>query len=154
MSGENKFLPMIVFLLGFVCLIWIIYDIISIYSDLGSVIHFGTAGLFVGIGYILIIIFHGLVLLIYLLYFWHHKNISIRGGLLFLLIVSFLALIIEKVMYDEVGREYMIEFPLPGETHFIIFGLLLNILFICYALYCIYREFNIFRVNKGHKKND
>ena len=58
MSEKFKALPTSTFFLGIVCFIWIVYDIVKIYSDLGSVIFFDTSGLIVGIGYLLILLFH------------------------------------------------------------------------------------------------
>jgi hypothetical protein len=43
-------------------------------------------------------------------------------------------------MFDEVLHEYYLEFPAPGEVHFIYFGLFINAGFILYALYCIIQE--------------
>jgi len=58
MSEKFKALPTPTFFLGIVCLFWIVYDIVMIYSDLGSVIFFDTSGLIVVIGYLLILLFH------------------------------------------------------------------------------------------------
>jgi hypothetical protein len=44
MSEKFKPLPVIAFFLGIASLLWIIYDIVKICSDLSSVIFFGTAG--------------------------------------------------------------------------------------------------------------
>jgi hypothetical protein len=42
-------------------------------------------------------------------------------------------------MFDEVAHEYYIEFPMPGETHFIVLGLLINGIFILYSIFSIYK---------------
>jgi hypothetical protein len=52
-------------------------------------------------------------------------------------------------MIDEVGREYYLEFPVPGEVGFIYLGLIINALFILFALYCIRQSFNVARLNKS-----
>ncbi len=142
MPAKFKTLPAATFFLGIVCFSWILYDVLKIYSDLRSVIFFGSSGLIVGIGYLFIVLFHALMFIIYLRYFRRHQNPRLRIVPLSLLIVSFLALAVEKTMYDEVGREYFLELPVPGEVIFIYFGLFLNALFIAYALYCIARDLN------------
>jgi hypothetical protein len=55
--------------------------------------------------------------MIYFKYFRHHQNNVLNVSLLSLLIISFFALIIEKIMFDEVLHEYYLEFPAPGEVH-------------------------------------
>ena len=65
MSENTKTLQTTTFLLGIVCFLWIIYDIIKINSDLKSVIFFDTTGKIVGIGYLLIFSFHILALIIF-----------------------------------------------------------------------------------------
>ncbi len=166
MSEKFKVLPTSTFFLGIVCFIWIVYDIVKIYSDLGSVIFFDTSGLIVGIGYLLILLFHKiyrlhvgtlhatslqpiLIFIIYFKYFRHHQNNVLSVSLLSLLIISFFALIIEKIMFDEVLHEYYLEFPAPGEVHFICFGLFVNAGFILYALYCIIQEFKLTQINQS-----
>jgi len=149
MSEKFKALPTSTFFLRIVCFIWIVYDIVKIYSDLGSVIFFDTSGLIVGIGYLLILLFHILIFRIYFKYFRHHQNNVLSVSLLSLLIISFFALIIEKIMFDEVLHEYYLEFPAPGEVHFIYFGLFVNAGFILYALYCIIQEFKLTQINQS-----
>ena len=150
LDANHKLIPAIGLFMGFICILWIIYDIIVIYFNLPSVIYFGTAGIFVGIGYILIIIFHIYVTGIYLMHARHCPKTIARNRLLPLLIISFTGLIVQKAMFDEVGREYYIEYPFPGETYFIIFGLVLNAVFLVYALHYILKEFDIFRPEKPH----
>jgi len=142
-DGNNKLIPTIGFFLGIICILWIIYDIIVITFNLPSVIYFGAAGFFVGIGYILIIIFHIYVAGIYFMHARHYPKTLASNRLLSLLIISFTGLIVQKAMFDEVGREYYIEYPFPGETYFIIFGLVLNTVFLVYALHYIDTEFDI-----------
>ncbi len=139
MPANRRTLPTTAFLLGIVCLIWILYDVVKIHSDLGSVLFFDKSGLIVGIGYLFILLFHALMFIVYGKYFRHHPRLGPRALLPFLLVVSFLALAVEKVMFDEVGREYYLEFPRPGETYFIYLGLFVNVVFIAYASTCLSR---------------
>ena len=141
MSGKSKTLQTLAFFSGIICLLWIIYDFLKIYNDLSAVLFSANTGLIVGIGYIFILSFHVFVLILYFRFFRHHKEKKLRGLLLILFFISFLALAVEKVMFDEVGREFYLEFPAPGEVHFIYLGLFLNALFVLFALYCISRFF-------------
>lgn len=149
MSEKFKVFPATTILLGVLCFLWIVYDIVQIYFDLQSVLFFGTSGLIMGIGYLFILLFHILVLIIYFKYLRHHQNIILSFTLLSLTIISFLALAVEKVMFDEVGREFYLEFPAPGEVSFIYLGLFINALFIIYALYCINKGFKLIRIRKS-----
>ena len=56
-------------------------------------------------------------------------------------------------MYGEVTPEYLIYYPLPGETYFIHFGLLSNVVFFVYALYCVNDKFNLFDHHTRPYKN-
>ncbi len=95
------------------------------------------------IGYLFIIVFHFLVLIVYFLHFRKSSKIQLKVGVPLLLIISFFFLAVEKVMFDEVAHEYYIEFPMPGETHFIVFGLLMNGIFILYLMYIIYTQVGV-----------
>ncbi|MDH4196039.1 MAG: hypothetical protein OEW05_01370 [Candidatus Aminicenantes bacterium] len=140
MAAKSRTLPTTAFLLGILCLIWILYDIVKIHSDLISVIFPRSSGWIVGIGYILILLFHALMFIVYWKYFRHHPSVGPRMALISLWIISFFALAVEKVMFDEVGREYFLEFPRPDEVYFIYLGLFVNAVFIIYALYCLSRN--------------
>ena len=143
MPAKPRTLPMTAFLLGIVCLVWMLYDVLQIHSDLGAVIFRGPSGLIVGIGYLFILLFHGLMFIVYWKYFRHHPRLGPRILLPALLVASFFALAMEKVMFDEVGREYFLEFPRPGEVDFIYLGLFVNATFIAYALFRLSRTRNL-----------
>ena len=139
MSGKSKTLQTFAFFLGIICFLWIIYDFLKICNDLHAVLFSTNTGLIIGIGYLFILSFHALVLVLYFRHFRHQQEKGLSGLLLILFVFSFLALAVEKVMFDEVGREFYLEFPAPGEVHFIYLGLFLNALFVLFALYCISR---------------
>lgn len=139
MAAKPWILRKAAFLLGIVCLPWILYDLFKLHSDLPSVIFRGPSGLIVGVGYLFILIFHVLMFIVYGKYFRHHPRFGPRILLPALLVASFFALAVEKVMFDEVGREYFLEFPRPGEADFIDLGLFANAVFIAYALSCLSR---------------
>lgn len=53
-------------------------------------------------------------------------------------------------MVDEVKYEFYLEFPAPGEVHFISFGLFINAAFILYGSYFINQEFKLIQFKKSH----
>ena len=143
MSEKSKIFPTITFYLGIICVLWIIYDIYKIYSDLRSVLFQSPTSLIMIIGYFFILIFHIFVIVIFFRYFKGQKNSNKNIILLFLIIFSIFMIMVEKVMFDEVGHEYYIEFPAPGEVRFLYFGLFINASFIIYSLYLINQKFKI-----------
>lgn len=83
-----------------------------------------------GIGYLFIILFHILSLIFIMIHFHLKKESNpLRNSTVILGLFSFLAFGIEKVMYDEVGREYYLEWPAPGEVIF---------LYICLGIHAIF----------------
>ncbi|MEN8194737.1 MAG: hypothetical protein ABFS12_18095 [Bacteroidota bacterium] len=133
MLKEKSKISKTVFILGIICVVWIIVDIVLLLIDLHGVIFFELSGLIVGIGYIFILLFH----ILFFIYLFNIYRIGQRYKQIIpsviLFIVSLFALAVQKVMYDEVGREYYLENSIPGETYFIYFGLILNLIFIMYG---------------------
>ena len=143
MTKQLKIFPVSVLVLGILCILWIIYDIAQLYIDLGDVIYFHTAGLIMGIGYLLIIIYHIFVFIVWFRYLRYSGNYTQSITIIFLIIISSFMLAVQKVMYDEVGREYYLEYPAPGEVNFIYLGLFINLIFILFTLYFINKELKI-----------
>ena len=106
---------------------------------------FGETGYIVGVGYLFIVSFH---VSAFIFIFMHFHVVKTFGGLRIVLlslgIISLIAVGVEKVMYDEVAREYYLEFPMPDETYFIYFGLFINFICIVYALFILNREYKLF----------
>ena len=139
MSREMRWFHIVTVAAGVLSCVWIGFDFFEISSDLHAVL-FGDSGWIIGIGYLFILIFHLFMIIIILRDLRQYGAEGPRVLLIFLLIASFLALAAEKVMYDEVAREYYLEPPAPGEVGFIYLGLAVNALFILYALLYIVRS--------------
>lgn len=138
--SEKNLIFKIILILGITCLFWIILDLYLLIIDLEGVIFLNFSGLTVGIGYLLMIMYHILILVVQIsgLKITDSKNQSI--ALFALLIISVFALAVEKVMFDEVGREYYLEYPIPGETYFIYLGIILNLTFILFGTIFAYKR--------------
>lgn len=133
MNDRKKTLLNLTRIIGIICLLWIVLDIALIQTDLEAVIRFQLQGKIIGIGYILLLIFHGLAVILYFSCFGGLQNPGWNGFYIVAGIMSTLCLAVQKVMFDEVGREFTMEQPIPGETYFIYLALLINALFILYV---------------------
>jgi hypothetical protein len=140
MAKKRTFLQSAISLFGVVSLLWIVFDFFQIALNLESVIYLGRTGFIVGIGYLFILAFHLLALAQCIKNLILKNKLAVSITTLFFLIVSFLSLFMQKVMFDEVGREYSVEYPMPGETYFIFLGLAINALFILFVLKNMYRK--------------
>lgn len=125
------------FSLGLICIFWIIFNFISLNVNLHDVLFMGPLGVIAGFGYLLIILFHILVG-IYVLRKQKEERIK-KIKFLFICSVSFLFILIQKVMYDEVANELAIE-KIPAELNFIFLGLIVNALFIGLVLKGLYNR--------------
>ena len=56
------------FILGCISLLWIVYDVYKITTDLGGVLDFQLSGYLLGIGYIPLLLFHGFALLFFFMH--------------------------------------------------------------------------------------
>ena len=126
--------------LGVITVTFIIYSFYVLTTDLNNVLFMGTAGFIVGVGYVLIILFHLFVLIELYLPSKRKFLITKKGFILFFFSISTLFLFIQKVMYDEVAREIAIE-SVPGEINFIYLGLIINLAFILFVLKFLIRNF-------------
>jgi len=157
LSKNLKIYSIIIWIFGVISLVWIFYDIYQIKTDLSFVIQFDKVGVIMGIGYLFILFFHILSLIFIAIQFRFNKGLnSLRNSTLILGIISFLAFGIEKVMYDEVGREYYLEWPAPGEVMFLYFCLGIHALFAVIVLLYIYRTWKLYQnqLPENQTRND
>ena len=123
------------FILGFISLAWILYDIYKVITDLPGVLNIHASGYLLAIGYIPILLFHGFALLFLFMHLRRFDRPKIlRIVLLLLGVLSLFFIAVEKVMFDEIAREMQLEFPLPNETMFLYLGFGINALFTILAL--------------------
>jgi len=135
-------------ILGIISLIWILYDLFLISADLQGVL-FGSRGTAVGIGYIVILLLHGMAFLLILLLFSRFRGYGVLKAISIAAVVnSLLMLAVQKVMYDEVGRE--IKFGSDaGEIVFVNLGLVINASF-CFLVIGL----AVFAFRKPHAGTD
>ncbi len=131
----------VILILGIISIPFIFYDISVIIFDLESALTITTtSGVIIFIGYIFILLFHLTVAGYLIRYSKRFQNIRSQTNTIITYgIISFLSIVMQKVMWDEVGREFYIEYPFPDETYFIIMGLLLNAVFIIMASVFVYK---------------
>ncbi len=112
--------------LGAAAFVWILVDLLLLSTDLEKVL-FGTWGLPVGIGYLVMLLFHAAAFVLVLLAFSRLEgHTALKVGSLAALVVSLFMIAVQKVMYDEVGRQIKAGFDRVGEIGFVYAGLFVN----------------------------
>ena len=120
-------------ILGLVTFLWLLFLVYVIRTDLAGVIRFDASNLsdyLVGAGYLAMLLFHAAALL----FIFGRARLAKRlGGWpvlgLVSAVVSLAAIAAEKVLYDEIGREMTIEYPVPTEVSLLYGALAVNLLF-------------------------
>ncbi len=135
MSKKLKIYSIIIFIFGVISLVWIFYGIYQIKTDLSFVIQSDKVGPIMGIGYLFILFYHILSYSFIIGHFRSKKQFDLlRNSTVIVGLFSFFAFGIEKVMYDEVAKEYYLEWPVPGEVMFLYLCLGIHALFVAMVL--------------------
>ncbi len=120
-------------ILGLVTFLWLLFHIYEIRTDLAGVIRFDVsdfAGYLVGAGYLAMLLFHAAA---FLFLFGRARLAKRLTGWpvlgLALGVASLAAIAAQKVLYDEIGREMGVEYPVPTEVSLLYAALAINILF-------------------------
>jgi len=124
--------------LGILSLGGIVFNATKLGTDLEAVLFFERAGRIMAIAYLVMLVFHVVALGTLFRSMRDRSSGGRRTVFLLLAGLSLFGLAVQKVMFDEVAREYYLEYPMPGETVFIYFGLLLNAVFTVYATATLY----------------
>jgi hypothetical protein len=115
--------------LGALSFAWILYDLFLIATDLEGVL-FGSRGVIVGLSYILILFLHAAAFILILMLFSRLDGYAgMKAGSMAAIVISLFMIAVQKVMYDEVGREIMSGPGNAGEIAFVYLGLVINALF-------------------------
>jgi MFS family permease len=129
--------------LGLVTFLWLLFHVYSISTDLPGVLRFDLSNSTTyvsGVGYLVMLAFHAAALVFL---FKQTRLAQEPGGGRILAIafgvVSLFAISVEKVMYDELGREIALEFPVPDEIVFLYACLAVNALFAAVMTSAAYR---------------
>ena len=115
--------------LGFASFVWILRDLVLLATDLEGVL-FGDMRLIVGLGYLVLLLLHGFAFVLILTVFARLRGYAaLKAATVVMLVASLFMLAVQKVMYDEVGREIKAGFGNAGEILFVNAGLVVNGLF-------------------------
>ena len=126
MTKGTRATAVVTLILGVVSFVWILLDLWLLSTDLEKVL-FGTWGVPVGVGYLVILLFHVAALMLVLMTFSRLEGYAaLKAGSAAVLVVSLFMIAVQKVMYDEVGREIKAGFDRVGEIGFVNAGLLVN----------------------------
>ncbi len=111
---------LITLVLGLATFLWLLFLIYEIRADLPGMLRFEASNpsdYLIGAGYLAMLLFHAAALVFL---FAQARSVKRFAGWpvlgLVLGTLSLFAIAAEKVMYDEIGRELAIEFPVPGEV--------------------------------------
>ena len=131
----------ITLVLGIVSLLWLIADLYLIKTDIVKVFDINQTGYIVALGYIFILMFHfSAFILIILHYRAVRELIVLKTVSLILGTISFFAIGAQKVLYDEIGKEYKFFGweEIMGEVYALYFSFILNIIFtVCMIFFTI-----------------
>lgn len=120
-------------ILGLATFLWLIFHVYEIGTDLPGVLRFDASDpseYLVGAGYLAMLMFHAVALVFLFTRARTEKRFDGWAVLgLTIGILSLFAIAAEKVMYDEIGREWAVEAPFPGEVWLLLGCLGLNMLF-------------------------
>jgi uncharacterized membrane protein len=113
--------------LGLATFLWLVFHIYEVRTDLPGLLRFDLSDLS---DYLVMLSFHGAALI---LLFAQARPRKRFGGWpilgLAMGVLSLFAIAAEKVLYDEIGRELVVEYPVPGEVSLLYACLGINVLF-------------------------
>ncbi|MFC2083621.1 hypothetical protein ACFLS9_01050 [Bacteroidota bacterium] len=136
MNKNIKNLSIITLVLSIVSFVWIIYDFYEISFHLPSVLDVSKSGYLVGIGYLIIIAFNITAIIFILVIINVLKELSVLKTTGFVFgVISLLAIGAEKVMWDEIGKEYGVLGAHMGEVMILYFLLIINASFCIFMFY-------------------
>jgi small-conductance mechanosensitive channel len=134
---------LVTLVLGFATFLWLVFHVYEIRTDLPGLLRFDASDpsdYLAGAGYLVMLLFHAAA---FLFIFRQARIMKRFGGWqvlgLVLGVFSLFAIAAEKVMYDEIGREWTIEFPLPGEVSLLYACLGVNVLFSVFMIVAAFR---------------
>ena len=131
MVGKKKFAPIFTLCLGMLSGISLLYTIYHVGNRLSGLLDLNLSGYIVGIGYIIILLFHFFAIFFLISRFQALEARRLfRGVVLVSAVVSLFAIAAEKVMFDEIGRELRLGVEVAGEVFILTLLLLVNLIFV------------------------
>ena len=130
-------------ILGLVTFLWLLFHVYEVRTDLAGVIRFDASdpsAYLVGAGYLVMLAFHAAAFLFLFGRARLAKRIGGRNALgLALGVASLAAIAAQKVLYDEIGHEMGIEYPVPTEVSLLYAALGVNLLFAAVMMIAAFR---------------
>lgn len=149
MKKRIKLLIQISFIIGFISFNSIIYILYKLNYNLLEVIDKNTIDYIGLVGYLFIIFFHLISILFIIVHFRHFKFLNLlRIISLITGIISLFAIGAEKILFDEIAREYAIGWEVAGEI------IILEILLFMNITFCLLMFTLIFKTLTYPQKNN
>jgi len=130
------------FFLAAISLCWLVFDLIVLAVNFPDILLFGLWSGVAGAGYIFILAFHAFAFLMLIL---HLRKIG-RDGILRTVsfitgLLSLIAICVEKVFYDEIGREFGAGFAIGNELKVLALMLMINAVFAAIMMLVVFRTY-------------
>ena len=143
MKKKNSPSALAALILGLVTFLWLLFLVYEVRTDLAGVVRFDAsepADYLFGAGYLVMLLFHAAAFL----FLFGRVRLAKRLGAwavpgLALGVLSLAAIAAQKVLYDEIGREMGIEYPVPSEVSLLYAALGVNLLFAAAMMIAAFR---------------
>ena len=143
MDNKGAIARAVTLVLGMITFGWLLLDIYEVNSNLHDFI-FGEAGWIGLIGYLFIFAFHVSAFIFIIFQFRYSETLHVlKVATLVAGVLSLFALGVEKVMFDEIGREYYMEGGKPGEVKLLYIAFAINVIFNVLAFFLIFKSYTI-----------
>jgi len=140
MKTKFKLLSKVTFILGFISFVSILYVLYKLNFDLLAVIDKTSIDYPALVGYLFIILFHILALIFLIAHFRYYKSSQVLRIITMIAgIFSLFAIGGEKVLFDEIAREYVLGWEIIGEI------IIVQILLFCNLIFCFLTFILIFK---------
>src|SRR4030042_3680225 len=136
---------------------WLIYIMLKVNADLSDALNidksiFGIQDYMIGLGHLFVLIFNIYAIIILFSHIRHYKELRILKTIaLISVIVSLFSIGVEKVMVDEIARQYRSVMSI-SEISILNFAYIINMAFSVLMFYFIMRTFPILKADIPEKK--
>ena len=147
----NNSILLILSIISFSCLIYILFQVNTNLVEALNIdkSKFDTFDYIMGFGHIFILLFHFYAIIFIFVHFHRFKELKILKAVLLILgVISLLAIGGEKVMVDEIAREYRFGSDI-GELHFLNFAYMINMAFTILLFSFILKTFRLSDFNNS-----
>ncbi|MBG0859667.1 MAG: hypothetical protein IQL11_09205, partial [Bacteroidales bacterium] len=141
----NDIILLLSAILSFFCLVFIIY---RVNTDPEAALNidksrFGILDYIMGAGHLIVLLFHVYAIIFIFMHFRHFKELRLfKTGLLIIGIISLFSIGVEKIMIDEIAREYRAGMEI-SEISILTIAYILNIIFSLLIFFFVLRTFSL-----------